>query len=241
MNLTNDMLKLAEGYQEEAYTARVGPARVKVLYDLEPLNPWVEYDAQPPVKVTTGGVYSRIETYGDIPAVEFTEAHLREHGREIADTFGYPNLLAMVKANDHIGMDWGAVNGINDIVGEILEGLDNTCTLEVQEVLYNLIGMPALFFSSTASPYGESSPYDGLVVLTPEFFECAGCDADSAAGILAAAVELYHQYANGEVFGYVIEDSEGEHLESCWGFFGDDFDANGLLHHVNSHLRHGGG
>lgn len=33
--------------------------------------------------------------------------------------------------------------------------------------------------------------------------------------------ETYTQWSNGEIYGYVIEDEEGEHLDSCWGFIGD--------------------
>jgi hypothetical protein len=32
--------------------------------------------------------------------------------------------------------------------------------------------------------------------------------------------EVYTAWANGEVYGFVIEDAEGEHLDSCWGFIG---------------------
>jgi len=35
-------------------------------------------------------------------------------------------------------------------------------------------------------------------------------------------VEVYDQYLQGDVYGYVIKDEEGNELESCWGFFGMD-------------------
>lgn len=37
---------------------------------------------------------------------------------------------------------------------------------------------------------------------------------------LEAEVTAYDQYLRGDVYGYVVEDSEGEHVESCSGFFG---------------------
>lgn len=33
--------------------------------------------------------------------------------------------------------------------------------------------------------------------------------------------EVYTQWANGEVYGYVIEDEDGDTLDSCWGFIGE--------------------
>jgi hypothetical protein len=40
---------------------------------------------------------------------------------------------------------------------------------------------------------------------------------------LTAEVEGYNQYLNGDVYGYVVEDVHGEHVNSCWGFFGYDY------------------
>ena len=39
---------------------------------------------------------------------------------------------------------------------------------------------------------------------------------------LEAEVEVYDQYLTGEVYGYVIEDDDGEEVESCWGFYGEE-------------------
>ena len=46
--------------------------------------------------------------------------------------------------------------------------------------------------------------------------------------ILRGEVETYGAYLNGNVYGYVAEDQDGEHLDSCWGFYGFDFEENGL-------------
>jgi len=35
------------------------------------------------------------------------------------------------------------------------------------------------------------------------------------------ACSLFNQWANGEVYGYVVEDARGEHIDSCYGFYGD--------------------
>lgn len=41
--------------------------------------------------------------------------------------------------------------------------------------------------------------------------------------VLKAEVETYSQFLNGEVYGFTVEDAEGNHLDSCWGFFGLDY------------------
>lgn len=43
---------------------------------------------------------------------------------------------------------------------------------------------------------------------------------EQALRVLQAEVETYDQYLCGDIYGYQIEDSEGEHEDSCWGFYG---------------------
>lgn len=38
---------------------------------------------------------------------------------------------------------------------------------------------------------------------------------------LRSIVKTYGAYLNGEVYGYVVKDSEGNTLDSCWGFIGE--------------------
>lgn len=34
-------------------------------------------------------------------------------------------------------------------------------------------------------------------------------------------IDTWNDYLNGNVYGYVVEDKQGEHLNSCYGFYGD--------------------
>lgn len=47
-------------------------------------------------------------------------------------------------------------------------------------------------------------------------------------------VKTYDQYLTGDVYGYIVEeyreeDDDWEEIDSCWGFFGDNIEANGML------------
>lgn len=66
-----------------------------------------------------------------------------------------------------------------------------------------------------------------------------GTDADKLAGLLAEAltdeckekaqkymrgeIETWEQYFQGDVYGVVVHDKNGEVLDSCWGFYGYDY------------------
>lgn len=43
-----------------------------------------------------------------------------------------------------------------------------------------------------------------------------------AKAVLEGEVRVYDAYISGQIYGFVVEDEQGEHLESCYGFFGFD-------------------
>ncbi|MAT51153.1 MAG: hypothetical protein CMK32_08220 [Porticoccaceae bacterium] len=44
-----------------------------------------------------------------------------------------------------------------------------------------------------------------------------------AVDILKSEVEVYDQYLTGDIWGYVIEDEEGNHIDSCWSMLGREY------------------
>ena len=46
---------------------------------------------------------------------------------------------------------------------------------------------------------------------------------DKAEACIRSEVETYDQYLRGDVYGYVIEDEDGDTLDSCWGFYGLEY------------------
>lgn len=40
--------------------------------------------------------------------------------------------------------------------------------------------------------------------------------------MIVSFIAHYNKYLQGEVYGYVVEDSDGFHLDSCWGIYDDD-------------------
>lgn len=49
---------------------------------------------------------------------------------------------------------------------------------------------------------------------------CVGFRKDRKIKAMKAQVETYNQYLQGDVYGYTVENSEGEQLDSLWGLFG---------------------
>jgi len=55
---------------------------------------------------------------------------------------------------------------------------------------------------------------------------------DKADRILKGEVETLNQYVMGEVYGFIIEDENGEHIDSCYGFYGSDIEENGIADYL---------
>ena len=60
--------------------------------------------------------------------------------------------------------------------------------------------------------------------------------------LLNGEIETYNDYLSGNVYGFVISnvtvcnhgDEHEDHEDSCYGFYGSDFDTNGIWDHVRN-------
>jgi hypothetical protein len=59
--------------------------------------------------------------------------------------------------------------------------------------------------------------------------------AEDAYKCATSELQIYSEYANGNVFGFFVEEN-GEHIHSCSGFYGSDFDENGLIEELKAGL-----
>ncbi len=50
--------------------------------------------------------------------------------------------------------------------------------------------------------------------------------------VLESEVEVYGQWVNGDVWGFVLEDDKGDTIDACWGFYGSDPRENGMDGHI---------
>ena len=71
-----------------------------------------------------------------------------------------------------------------------------------------------------------SCPWDsgqiGWIYITKDKIEKEGWTPEQADKYLEGEVEVYDNYLTGEVYGFRIEDADGEEVESCYGYYGDD-------------------
>lgn len=92
--------------------------------------------------------------------------------------------------------------------------------------------------SSITMRSGDSNPFRdpwdsgriGTGYVTPQIWaDCQGTEWTGspeqvalARQMIAAAVQVYGEYVNGECYAYTITDAEGEQVADCCGYIGDD-------------------
>lgn len=65
----------------------------------------------------------------------------------------------------------------------------------------------------------------GAVLVSKEEFKTEAKAGKVAEGLL----ETWNDYLSGNVYGFIVEDKNGNHLESCYGFYGDYEKDGGAL------------
>jgi hypothetical protein len=94
----------------------------------------------------------------------------------------------------------------------------------------------------TINTTGFSCPWDsgqiGYIYVTNKKIDEMGCsikDGESFTDYVSRLeqylrdeVETYDQYLTGDVYGFIVLDENEKELDSCWGFYGDDFKTNGI-------------
>lgn len=56
--------------------------------------------------------------------------------------------------------------------------------------------------------------------------------------IFKQEIKTYDQYLTGDVWGFEIEDPNGNFIDSCWGFYGCDPKENGMWDAWSEEIRH---
>ena len=127
-----------------------------------------------------------------------------------------------------------------DDLTEFLEELGSE-VVKLPLILYDHSGL----WMSTGRQWPFNCPWDtsmlGYIYVAHEKIAKEYGDANKkniakATECLQSEVETYSQFISGAVYGYIVEDAAGEHLDSCWGYYGHDYEENGLLEAARSHI-----
>lgn len=147
-----------------------------------------------------------------------------------------PEPLNPRKEYDHLGtmICFHRRHRLGDKHGYRSEDFDNWDDMERHLLKEHPVVLPLYLFDHSGLALSTTPfhcPWDsgqvGFIVMEREALlkeygvKIATQDAKrKAEKVLRAEVDEYGQYLSGDVWGYVVEDDDGEHIDSCWGFYG---------------------
>lgn len=209
---------------------------IRVESDYNPMNPHTDWDCTTPMLVGYGRHNERDYSGQDDlrnPFAYITPWQCSRHFRELCEIIGIDPDRADSYCRKFAAYYSGLSNARRDYLAESLREIGNKCDeYAALAELWRFAGCAAI--DSSISGYSQGDYADVLAVQTPQWREKVGAPKPDERSIerqsadIESDIETYQAYAFGDVYGYVIEDSDGEAVDSCFGFYGMDCDKSGL-------------
>ena len=224
--------------------------RIKIWHDNFPMNPWKDLDCEPPL-MYDGGRNNGSDDFSNGEIVETilakaTYNRIVRHQKKLAEILE----LDFQYFKDY---NFSTDEKVNDIESEI-----RNATIEKLSELCDFFKIPNNQYTSRG--YSQSDWADVLIVLTDQWFERTGANKDKPDEILESTAELFDAWAWGDVYGFTIqerkvykrvlaadfdagnfedaqEEEEWEDVDSCGGFFGQNWMENGMADNIPKELH----
>jgi len=201
--------------------------KLKIWRDTDSMNPFEDWDCNPDL-MTTNKDYSEGEILTFIQE-QATEGKVLYNQKKIAcildlDLDNYTEFDKYEKVEE-IKYYFQYAN---------IEQLGELC---------ELFKIPYTQYTSRGYSQGDWS--EVLIVLTDSFFKKTGCKTKDKKEILKGTADLFDNWAWGDVYGFSIVEIQKcnlgcEHeeiIDSCGGFYGDNFEKNGMIDNLPKELH----
>jgi len=183
---------------------------IKIEQDDDSINPRIEWDNLAVMTCT----HSNYNLGDDSPEYTPKEVHAKLMAQEGSKLDAYEFMINNCMAYDEAEAR-EALNNIPRLIALPLYLYDHSglsmstghpgCAWDTSDVGYIYI---------TAERVLEE--FGGKIISKKKMAHVINC--------LQGEVETYNDYLSGNVYGYIVEDQDGEQLDSSWGYFGIDRD-----------------
>lgn len=223
--------------------------RIKIWHDQFAECPFEAWDCEPDLMYSGGRGMEKDFSKGNILSDiqnKATFGRIIKHQQAIAE-------ILEIDLQYYKDYDFAPHDKVNDIESEMSQA-----SIEQLAKLCDLFKIPYLLHNSTG--YSQGDWAEVLIVLTEEFFTKTGCDRKNSEEILKGTAKLFDQWAWGDTYGFTIEECkeyvkiprdkfdagefedpetelEWEEIDSCSGFYGDDWMTNGMADYIDKELH----
>lgn len=199
--------------------------RVRIVKDYDPQDPFLDWDCEPNIVWE----FDR-DIKGNLEQVK--DAIYKAWDGE-SNTEELSDILEVYKE------DFDDTEELLDAIGYELQ---QYLSIEQLAKLCELFNIKNYHFVSRG--YSQGDYAEVLAIIDDEFIKRTGASVENSEEILNSTVKLFNAWAWGDVFGYILEekkrftkiyedgtteeDFEWEQIDSCWGFYGYDWETNGI-------------
>lgn len=180
---------------------------IEIHQDAHAQNPWTEWDGEIPLIVDCGGKttdYSKGDMFDYIISAP-TDNQIIRHQKELANIFD-------------IDLEYLSDLSKSEKVEEILDAISDygISDFDKLEGFCKIFKIPCL--------------NKGHLFFAPskQWFELTGCKKLTK-DMMEGSADLWDAFSSGNVYGFDIDD-----IHSCWGYYGNDHEASGLLAEARS-------
>jgi hypothetical protein len=222
----SEKLKLPNGYT------------ATIKQDIASENPFEGFDCEPPIAVLNWERYhSKLNNYGgpELNLITLLDRLKPQHWQHGAHR---RTILACLLFE---GFEVEKGGDFKETVYEYAQGLSPETWTEWKEYFDAMEGIAALagipFYSGISNGYSQGHSARVFIAATSEWAKLVGAPADTLERQCKGAFDLWAAWAWGDVYGVAeITRPDGEEIEdgSCWGFYGADHDASGLMEHCKA-------
>lgn len=210
---------------------------INVFYDECAENPFKNWDCEPDLLVFMSGhgyrydehEYSEEYATGYLP--ELTRAQIKANLDEILELTAFETYLELSSSIGRYKFENDAVGMINTALHEEYENAAYADKFDIYAAVLGMQGIIALFGSVQGNRQGDYGYC--LAIASSEFIKNSGANITKP-DQLKGTIELYENYAFGNVYFYSIEGKLCS--DSCGGFYGYNFDTNGLLEYARNSI-----
>ena len=219
---------------------------IRIRKDTMGINPFKEWDCNHDLIFEGGRDWSEDYSKGEI------DSFLSDYLSSNEITINMEKILNMMESVQRTPSPYGGydLDTFNEdyplsdyTVQERTDQLHDMLTEWIAEDIENKVAFCEEFgithYSSTSTGYSQGDWAKVFICWTPEFGKtCGPSYEDTTEENLKQTFKLFEQWAWGDVYCFTVEEEEtGEVLDSCCGFYGDDWKENGIMEHIMSTIE----
>jgi hypothetical protein len=237
--------------QPEQKAEQKAEFRIRLLHDNNPENPFEDWECLPPTMYDSGRNGKNDFSNGGIDKYLCDYLNFNQiirHQKKILDLLDYESLKTDVRnaenADEKVDLIY---NELEDFIRESIDNKIKFCET------FNI-----LHYSGTARGYGQGDWADVFILPSTDFYNITGINPKKhKKEDLKSTFELFENWAFGDVYGFIIEQKkefiktyvdgsadgsmesghDWEEVDSCFGFYGTDWEENGMLEAIQSEVQ----